>query len=82
LGIWVSAHQDLTGETLPIIDTVAGLSLPTDLDPTIKSKIDAFRAVEAEVETRVVPSWEGDDELASVLHEGVGATRCLCECRR
>jgi hypothetical protein len=66
---------------LPIIDTVASLSLPTELDPTIKGKIDAFRAVEAEVESRVVPSWEGYDELASVLHEVVGTTRCLRECR-
>jgi hypothetical protein len=66
--------SDLKRQTLPIIDTVAGSSLPTELNPTIKSKIDAFCAVEAEVETRVVPSWEGDDELAGMLHESVGTT--------
>jgi hypothetical protein len=64
----------LKGETIPIIDTVAGLGFSTELYPTIESKIDAFRAVEAEVETRVVSSWEGDHELASVLHESVGTT--------
>jgi hypothetical protein len=58
----------------PIIDTVAGLSLPPKLDPTIKCKIDAFRAVEAKVKARMISSWKSDDKLSGVLHESVRAT--------
>ena len=63
-----------TTETVPVIDTVACLCLPPKLDPTIKCKIDAFRAVEAEVKARMISSWVSDDKLSRVLHENVGAT--------
>jgi hypothetical protein len=63
-----------TTQTVPIIDTVASLCLPPKLDPTIKCKIDAFRAVETKVEARMISSWKSDDKLSSLLHENVGTT--------
>lgn len=73
----ISIGSSKTGRgtvTIPIVDTVARLRLPSQLDPTLKCKIDAFRAVEAEVETRVIPSWERDHKFASILDEGIGTT--------
>ncbi len=60
--------------TIPIIDTVARLRLPSNLNPTIKGKIDAFRTVEAEIKPRVIASWERYDKLASVLNEKIRTT--------
>lgn len=59
---------------IPKVDTVARLRLPSQLNPTIKCKIDALGTVEAKVETRVIPSRERNHELASVLDEGIGTT--------
>ena len=59
---------------IPEVDTVARLRLPSQLNPTIKCKINALRTVEAEVEPRVIPSRERNHELASVLDEGIGTT--------
>jgi hypothetical protein len=59
---------------IPITDTVARLCFPSNINPTIKSKIDAFRAVEAEIKPRMIASWERDDKLASVLNKSIGTT--------
>ena len=64
---------------IPVIDAVTRLRLSSDLNPTVKSKVDAFRAVEAEIESRVITSWERYDKLASVLNESIGTTRSFCE---
>jgi hypothetical protein len=74
VGISQTGRQQMT---IPITDTVAHLCLSSKINPTIKCKIYAFRAVEAKVETRVVPSWERYDKLASILDESVGTTRCF-----
>jgi hypothetical protein len=58
---------------IPIIDAITRLRLPSNVNPTIKGKIHAFRAVEAEIKPRVIASWERDDKLASVLNKGIGA---------
>jgi hypothetical protein len=58
----------------PIIDAVARLCLPSQFNPTFKCKVNAFRAIEAEVETCVIPSWECDYELARMLDESIGTT--------
>ncbi len=65
--------------TIPIIDTVTSLRLPPKLNPTIKSKIDAFRAVEAEVEPRMIASRERDNKLASLLNKRVWTTGSFCQ---
>jgi len=59
---------------IPVVDTVAHLRLPSQLNPTIQGKINALRTVETEVETRVIPSRERNHKLASVLDEGIGTT--------
>ena len=71
-----------TTQRVPEIDTVASLCLPAMLDPTIKRKIDAFRAVEAKVKSRMISSWISDDKLSSLLHESIGATRSLSKHHR
>jgi hypothetical protein len=58
----------------PVIDAVARLRLPPQFDPTFKCKVNAFRAVEAEVETRVIPSRKRDYKLARMLDESIGTT--------
>jgi hypothetical protein len=67
---------------IPVADAVTRLRLPSDLNPTIKGKIDTFRAVEAEIESRVIASWERYDKLASVLNESIGTTRSFCKHHR
>jgi hypothetical protein len=68
--------------TIPVTDAVTRLRLSSNLNPTIKGKIDAFRAVKAEIEPRVIASWERYDKLASVLNESIGTTRSFCEHHR
>jgi hypothetical protein len=56
----------------PITDTFTNPSFPTHINPTFQSKVDAFRTVESQVKSSMVPPWECDNKLSIVLHEMVG----------
>lgn len=55
----------------PILDTLAHGGLAALVEPTVKGKVDALRAVKAEVESRVVAAGVGYDKLSRVLHKVV-----------
>ena len=59
---------------VPEVHASARLRLFPDLDPALERKVDALRAVEAEVKAGVVSTRERNDELAGLLDEVVGLT--------
>jgi hypothetical protein len=56
---------------LPVADTLAGLSPPSDLKPALKSEINTLSTVEAQIEAGMVTPGESDDEFTSLLYEVV-----------
>lgn len=66
-------------ELEPIADAFASFRLPAEVQPAVQRKVDAFGAVESQVEASMVAPRVRDHEFPSVLHEGIGPTRRLCE---
>ena len=73
-------HRSRTATLIsPKIDALARLRDSPQRQPAFQRKVDALRAIEAQVEARMVSSWIRDHELALTLHEEVRPAGRECE---
>ncbi len=59
--------------------TSAHLGQPSDRNPAFRCEVGTLGAIKTHVETGMIPSWIGDDELPLLLDEHVGTNRVTSE---
>jgi hypothetical protein len=60
-------------------DALAILGLPSQFDPAFQREIDRLGAIEPHIEPRMITPGVGDDKLALVVDEHIGADTVLFE---
>lgn len=68
--------------SIPEVHTFAGLCNPAELDPAFESEVHTFSAIEAKVETCMIPPRIRDDEFAFTLYETIRPNGRLRQNRR